>query len=138
MTLGNGNTIKLISGENELIISGELGRIRVNRGALTGKPIEDLTDADRDWIKDEIVKLCHGKQPGNHMKNFFECVKDRGKTVADVRSHVNAVNACHMANLAMLLGRKIQFDTKKYEFPGDAEANRLAKRAQREPYAIDV
>ena len=138
MTLGNGNTIKLYSGDNELIISGERGRIRVNRGGLTGKPIEDLTDADRDWIKDEIVELCHGKQPGNHMKNFFECVKDRGKTVADVRSHVNAVNACHMANLAMLLGRKIRFDTQKYEFPGDAEANKLAKRAQRAPYAIDV
>lgn len=138
MTLGNGNTIKLLSGENELIISGELGRIRVNRGGLTGKPIEALTDADRDWINDEIVKLCHGKQPGDHMKNFFECVKDRGKTVADVRSHVNAVNACHMANLAMLLGRKIKFDTQKYEFPGDAEANKLAKRVQREPYAIHV
>lgn len=138
MKLGNGNTIRLFSGNNELIISGELGRIRVNRGGLTGKPIEDLTDADRDWIKDEIVKLCHGKQPGNHMKNFFQCVKDRGKTIADVRSHVNAVNACHMANIAMLLGRKIQFDTKKYEFQGDAEANSLAKRTQRQPYAIDA
>lgn len=138
MKLTNGNTIKLLSGPNELIISGELGRIRVNRGGLSGKPVEGLTAADRDWVKEEIIKLCHGKQPGDHMRNFFECVKDRGKTISDVGSHVNSVNACHMANIAMLLGRKIAFDPGKYEFPGDAEANALAKRNQREPFGIDA
>ena len=40
--LSTGNVIKVLSGKNELIISGERGRIRVNRGGLTGKPVEDL------------------------------------------------------------------------------------------------
>ncbi len=74
-------SIRLCSGSNELIISGERDRIRVNRGSLTGKPVEELTKKDEDWINEEILKLCYGKQPGNHMGNFVECVKDRGKPI---------------------------------------------------------
>ena len=46
---------QLYSGRNELIISGDKGRIRVNRGGLTGKPIQDLAPADEDWINNEIM-----------------------------------------------------------------------------------
>jgi len=136
MLLPNGNTIKLLSGPNELIIEGEQGKIRVNRGSLTGKPIEDLMDADKKWLDDEVRKLYRGKEPGSHMRNFFECVKDRSLPISDVYTHTKSVNACHMANIAMLLNRTIKWDPEKYEFPGDAEANALTHRPQREPYQI--
>ncbi len=136
MLLPNGNEVKLVSGSNELIIEGELGKIRVNRGSLTGKPIEDLTDADKQWLDDEVRKLYRGKEPGSHMRNFFECVKDRSLPISDVYTHTNSVNACHMANIAMLLNRTVKWDPDKYEFPDDAEANALTRRPQREPYQI--
>lgn len=136
MLLPNGNEVKLVSGSNELIIEGELGKIRVNRGSLTGKPIEDLSDADKQWLDDEVRKLYRGKEPGSHMRNFFECVKDRSLPVSDVYTHTNSVNACHMANIAMLLNRTVKWDPEKYEFPGDEEANALTRRSQREPYQI--
>ena len=63
LTFADDQVCRLYSGKNELIISGEAGRIRVNRGGLTGKPVEELTKQDEDWINDEIVKLCHGKGP---------------------------------------------------------------------------
>ena len=138
MKLPNGNTINLTSGPNELIIQGELGKIRVNRGGLTGKPIEELTDADRQWLDEEVVKLYKGSQPGSHMGNFFACIKDRTLPVSDVHTHTKSVNACHMANLAMLLGRKIRWDPKKYDFIDDADASALIDRKQRAPYTIDV
>ena len=138
MTLPNGNTIKLVSGPNELVLEGELGKIRVNRGNLTGKPVEELSDADRQWLDEEVVKLCKGKQPGSHMGNFFECIKDRSLPISDVYTHTNSVNACHMANIAMLLGRKIRWDQAKYDFVDDAEASALRSRPQREPYTIKV
>ena len=47
--LSTGNQIKLISGKNELLISGEEGKIRVNRGSLTGAPVEEV-DADQDAV----------------------------------------------------------------------------------------
>jgi len=138
LTLPNGNVIQLTSGPNELILEGEKGRIRVNRGGLHGKPVEDLTDAEMQGLDLEVRRLYRGKEPGSHMRNFFECVKDRSLPVSDVFSHANSVNACHMANIAMLLGRKVRFDPKKQSFPGDPEANALMGRKQRAPYTIRV
>ena len=135
LKLANGNTINLLSESNELIIEGEKGKIRVNRGGLTGKPIESLCEADKKWLDEEVVKLYKGKQPGNHMGNFLECIKDRSLPVSDVYTHCNSVNACHMANISMLLKRKVQFDPAKYQFIGDEQANRLMSRNQRKEYA---
>ena len=73
-----------------------------------------------------------------HMANFFDCVKDRSLPISDVYSHCNSVNACHMANIAMLLERKVKWDPQKQEFIGDDEANQLTRRKQREPYTIKV
>jgi predicted dehydrogenase len=148
LTFADGQVCRLYSGTNELIISGEKGRIRVNRGGLTGKPVEDLTAADEDRINDEIVKLCHGKDPsgedgtdgkaGAHMHNFFDCIKDGGRTISDPSTHHRSVSACHLANIAMMLGRKMQFDPDKEDFIGDEEASAMLRREQRPEYSISV
>ncbi len=137
LTIPNGNTINLISGKNELIFSGEKGRIRVNRRGLTGRPIEELSEKDKEWLDQEVIKLYKGKQPGNHMQNFFECIKDRSLPISDVFTHCNSVNACHMANITMLLGRKLRWDPVKEDFIGDAQASAMLSRRQREPYTIE-
>lgn len=138
MTFDDGQSIRLYSGTNELIISGEKGRIRVNRGGLTGRPVEELTESDHEQLDAEIVKLCHGKRPGNHMRNFFECVKDRGKPISDVWSHHRSVSLCHLANIAMRLDRPLTWDPEAEDFEGDAEASAMTRREQREEYRIDV
>jgi myo-inositol 2-dehydrogenase / D-chiro-inositol 1-dehydrogenase len=143
LKLPNGNTIQLVSDKNELIIRGELGKIRVNRGSLTGKPIEEMSNADKQWLEEEVAKL-YRNMPHNghaadfaHMANFFHCVKTRQKPISDVFSHVNSVNACHIANLAMMLGRKLTWDAQAYDFVGDNQASRLRTRPQRNPYSIE-
>jgi predicted dehydrogenase len=148
LTFADGQVCRLYSGQNELIISGEKGRIRVNRGGLTGKPVEELTPADNDWINEEIVKLCHGKDPsgedgndgkaGAHMHNFFDCIRDGGRTISDPWTHHRSVSACHLANIAMKLGRKLQFDPQKEEFVGDEEATAMLRREQRSEFSIDA
>ncbi|MGD9127935.1 MAG: dehydrogenase, partial [Planctomycetia bacterium] len=137
-TFPNGNTVRLYSGRNELIISGEKGKIRVNRGSLTGKPVEEIaaSKAERDWLDQEVLKLYKGKKPGNHMQNFFECIRDHSEPQSDVASHVNSVNMCHMANIAMMTGRKLTWDQAAYEFVGDPEANAFINRPQRKGFEI--
>jgi len=139
LRLPNDNTIQLVSKSNELIIEGEKGKIRVNRGSLTGKPVEVINNnpAEKEWLDAEVVKLYRGKKPGSHMRDFFECIKDRSLPISDVFTHANSVNTCHMANIAMLLKRKIRFDPAQYAFIGDEQANALMKRVQREPYRIE-
>lgn len=140
MSLPNGNTINLLSKTNELIIEGEKGKIRVNRGSLTGTPVEEINASaeQRDWLDGEVEKLYRGMPIRGHMANFFHCVKTRDMPISDVWTHCNSVNACHMANVAMLLKRKIKFDRNKYEFVGDDEANQFLSRQQRSPWQIEV
>lgn len=140
--LSTGNTIKLISGPNELLIEGELGRIRVNRGGLKGKPAEEV-DADPKAareIEELMTKLYGGTLPGKaspHMQNFFDCMKSGKQPVANVVDHVRAVNATHMANLAILCGKKVEYDVQAKKFKS-ADATGLMRRARRAKYEIDV
>ncbi len=137
--LSTGNKIKLTSGPNELLISGEVGRIRVNRGTLTGKPVEEI-DADPKAsreIEELMVKIYGGEISSGHMANFFECVRNGKAPVANVKDHVRAVNACHLANIALLTGRNIKFDPAAQNFPGDDECNKLLSRKNRAGYEID-
>jgi len=138
MKLPGGNEITLFSGKNELILSGDKGKIRVNRGGLSGKPVEEInaSEQDRQWLDEEVSKLYRGMPMQGHMANFFHCVKTREKPISDVWTHCSSVNACHMANIAMLLDRTVRFDPKKYQFAEDAEANALMTREQRAPYQI--
>jgi len=138
--LPNENTIELNSVNNEIIFEGDQGKIRVNRRALTGKPVREIeaSESDQAWLAGEVKKLARGLPMGGHMANFFHCIKTRERPISDVWTHVNSVNACHMGNIAMLLKRKIVFDPDTYQFVGDNEANMLISRRQRSPWQITV
>ena len=75
--------------------------------------------------------------PANfHVRNFLDCVKTRAKPRADAEAACWAHIACHAANIALLLNRKLTFDPVKCEFVNDNEANRLRSEALREPWRI--
>ncbi len=75
--------------------------------------------------------------PANfHVRNFLDCVKTRARTRADADIACQAHIACHAANIALFLNRKVRFDPVKNEFIGDEEANRLRSEALREPWRI--
>ena len=155
-----GHTARLFSGKNELIISGDKGKIRVNRGGLTGKPAEKLgvaqkignnewgtgetaSDAARggkgpQWLQDITNELCHDKTPGNHMGNFVDCIKNGGTPISDVFTHHRSVSLCHLANISLRLGKTLKWDPQAEVFPADDEANAMISRKQREGFEIDV
>ncbi|MBN1393760.1 MAG: Gfo/Idh/MocA family oxidoreductase [Pirellulales bacterium] len=140
MNLPNGNVLKLNSGHNDLLIEGEKGRLAVNRAGLRGQFVEKLKSepGGQDWLDEQVAKLYRHKPIRGHMANFYDCVLDRSLPISDVFTHCNSVNACHMANIAMLLGRKVAWDRDKHQFVGDEEANQLARRRQRKPYSIYI
>ncbi len=77
-----------------------------------------------------------GTSAAEHARNFFDCVKSRALTTCNAtimrRTHI----ACFAAALAWQLGRKLTLDPVKEEFVGDDEANRMRRRAMREPWQI--
>ena len=135
-TYADGSTLKLKSGQNEVILGGELGRIRVNRGRLTGKPVETLTEKDEAELAEIMNTLMKGKAPGNHRKNFFESIADGTLPVSDVFSTASGINMCHMANICLLTGQPLQWDQSKYQFD-IPEATARINRKVREGFEIE-
>jgi predicted dehydrogenase len=120
--------------DNGILFEGDAGRIFVSRGALKGKAVEELES--NPLSEDAITQLYKGKKPGSHMGNFFECIKSRENPISDVWTHHRAMTTCHLANIAIRLGRKIQWDPQKEEIVGDADAAKWVSREQRKGYEV--
>ena len=71
-----------------------------------------------------------------HVRDFLDCVKTRSLTKGNAEAACLAHIACHAANIAIALDRKLKYDAMKNEFVGDEQANRLRSEALREPWRI--
>jgi predicted dehydrogenase len=128
--------------DNGVLFEGEKGRFFVNRGRLTGKPVEDMHG--KPIAEEVLVKLRKGKpgfnDAGNpctrHMANFVACIRDRSTPISDVFSHHRTLTTCHLANIAVRLGRKLQWNAETEQIVGDDEANGLLSRPQRKGYEV--
>ena len=122
-------------GDNGVLFEGTKGRIFVNRGKITGKPIEENWD-DGKYTDDDVAALYKGKPYEGHKENFFRCIREGGLPVSDVYSHVQAMGTCHLAAIAARLGRVIKWDPKSEKFVGDEQAAAMFARTQREGFEI--
>ncbi len=108
-------------GETGWVEAGDSGKLALSSPALlAGRKVPEI-----------------GGYPATfHVRDFLNCVKSRSQPRgnADVacQSHIT----CHAANIAVFLNRKLAYDPKKNEFPGDEEANRLRSEALREPWRL--
>jgi len=123
---------------NGILFEGDAGRMFVNRGKLEGKPVDDLTEADNRELDERIAELYKGKSPGNHMANFFECIKDRQQPISDVITHHRTMTSCHLCNIALMLGRELSWDPQQERFTGDDQATALVSRKRHGSYTADV
>lgn len=76
------------------------------------------------------------QRPMNHVRDFFDCMRSRRRTVANAGVMYRSMSAVHAANICMWLKRDMRFDPAKAEFLNDPEANRLRSRAMRAPWMI--
>jgi hypothetical protein len=75
--------------------------------------------------------------PANfHIRDFLDCVKSRGQTRANAEAACQTHIACHAANIALFLNRKVRFDPATNYFIDDEQANRLRSEAMREPWRV--
>lgn len=118
--------------DNGLLVECEDGRFFVNRGKLTGKPVQHLEDAPLD--ADMLQSLRKGRKAMSHMAGFYHSCHDRTEPISDVASHMSALNICHLANVAMRLNRPIRWDPKSETT--DTELMPWLSRMQREGYEV--
>lgn len=123
-------------GDNGILFEGTKGRFFVNRGKLAGQPVEDL--ADNPLPDDAIEKLYGGPVSENHTANFIEAMRSRKQPISDVWTHNRMLEICHLSNIAMRLGRPLNWDPDKREIVGDDQANGFLSRESRKGYEIKV
>jgi hypothetical protein len=68
----------------------------------------------------------------NHQRNFIDCVKSRKPTITPVESP-SLGDPRPPRLIALLVGRKIKWDSAKEQIVGDAEASKLLSRPYRGP-----
>jgi len=73
---------------------------------------------------------------GEHL-DFTDCILNGKRTYAPAEIGHRTVTVSHIGNLAMLLGRKLQWNPEEERFVDDEEANAMLSRKQREPWTID-
>jgi hypothetical protein len=102
--------------------------------------VETGDDAEMVASSPALLTKRGAKIPGYpadlHIRNFLDCVKTRAQTRANADAACSSHIACHAANIALFLGRKVNYDPQKNEFLGDEEANRLRSEALREPWRL--
>jgi predicted dehydrogenase len=106
-------------GEDGWVETGDSGKLELSSpDLLAGAPVE----------------MVEGYPATFHVRDFLDCMRSRSQPIANAEVACNSHIACHGANMAMMLGRKLTYDPKKNVFLGDDQANRLRSEALREPW----
>ncbi len=121
-------------GDNGILFEGTDGRFFVSRGRLSGTPVENLKASPLP--ENALEEIYGGKISANHTANFIEAMKSRKQPVSDVWSHNRMLEICHLANIALRLGRKLEWDLATREIIGDPQAGTFLARESRKGYEI--
>jgi predicted dehydrogenase len=80
----------------------------------------------------------HKDEWGDHFENFITAMRSRkiGDLTAEIEEgHISSA-MCHLANIAYLVGDRLEFDPKRERFANSEKANKLLTRDYREPYVV--
>jgi len=121
--------------DNGILFTGTEGRFFVNRGRLSGKPVEELSSHP---LPDGAIEKVYKNRPvTDHVHNFFQAVIDREEPVSDVFSHHRALTTCHLAGIAARLGRKLHWDPVAERILEDEQDQSFIRRDKRKGFEIE-
>ena len=108
---------------------GDRGWVYVDRAKITSDPAGIV----REKIGPEEIHLSspRGNDRQGHRRDFLDCVRTVTPTVSPIEAAQRSVTVCHLANIAMLLGRKVRWNPEREEVVDDPEAARMLGRPMR-------
>ena len=109
---------------------GEGGRwIHVSRGGLQASDPKIL----KEQIGPDEIQVYYSQ---DHFRNFLDCVKSRKETITPAETAHRSISVGLLGEIAMLTGRKLNWDPKNEQFVGDEQANRCLTRSFRSPWHL--
>lgn len=114
---------------------GEYGTLIVDRNGWEVMAENKSTSAKAGFT-DLPEQKGTGKGLDLHVANFIDCMKTRSKPNCDIETGAHIARFSQMGNIALRLGRKVNWDPEKQEFLNDPEANALTKTEYRTPWEL--
>jgi len=108
---------------NGITFEGDNGKsIFVKRGSITMDPLE----LRRKQIQPDEI---HVYKSTDHVGNFIDCIYSGERTAAPIEAAHRTISICHLANIAIRLGRKsLKWDPKRERILDDKEASKYISR----------
>jgi predicted dehydrogenase len=96
-----------------------------------------LTASDPAILKSTIgpTEVQLGRSIG-HGQDWVSAIKSRGPTMAPAEDGHRTASFCHLAVIALTLGRRIKWDLERERFVDDPEADRMISRPMRPPWHL--
>jgi myo-inositol 2-dehydrogenase / D-chiro-inositol 1-dehydrogenase len=132
-TYANGVVMTCTPGDPSIKFIGSDGWVG-NRG-WCGKLMASSDDILNSVIGPNEIHLF--TNPAGEHRNFLDCVKTRQDPYFPVDIGHRVSTVCHLANIALKLGRKLKWDPAAEVFPGDDAANQLLSRPMRAPWKLE-
>ncbi len=108
---------------------GDKGSIHLNRGVLESDPEDIVQQAS----KPDDVHLYASRE---HHQNWLDCIKSRHPPICDVEIGHRSASVCHLGNIALRTGRRIQWNPAKEEIVGDAVSVKELDYEYRKPWKL--
>ena len=108
---------------------GERGWIHVGRsGYITSSRPELVADGPGRYVRFVALE--------RHQRDWLEAIRTRRQTVCDVSVGCQSTIVAHLGCIARWTGRALKWDPATEQFLGDDEANRMRRRAMRQPWHV--
>jgi predicted dehydrogenase len=114
---------------------GTDGTLFIDRGGYTLWPEASRLGPER-FNSENVISGGGSAQHYPHVLNFLDCLKSRQKPNSNVETMHRSTSAGLLGAIAFKLGRKLTWDAKQEQFPGDAEANKLLTKEYRKPWVV--
>lgn len=111
------------------IVTGEKGKIEINRHKLSANPKELIKDAPPN-SRDESVY---------HVENWIDGIKTGKKCNCDIETGHRGTTLCYLVNIAHevgSVGKPLLWDSKAEKFTNSPDGNKLLSREQRKGYEL--
>ncbi|NQT13694.1 MAG: Gfo/Idh/MocA family oxidoreductase, partial [Planctomycetes bacterium] len=103
--------------------------------------VDDQTDTvtaePESILRTRSISAKGWAQTGDHVRNWLDAIKSRGRTICHPESAHRATTICNAVNIGLRLGgRSLKWDPVAERFIGDDQANAMLLRATRAPWSL--
>ncbi len=129
----------------EVELRGTLGTINAGESGYRIKPtgngqfqtFENSLKAEEYNIKDVVLPDgSSGNSTGNLVRNFIDCIKSRQTPLCSIEDGHRSTSFAHLANIALEVKDRLQWDPEKEIFTNNKAANKLLHYEYRKPWKL--